>query len=62
LERGTVPLLVGSEARQLNWHIEVVDADHLRDLLGTIRTSGGTITCSRPCPDGYSITYVTLDG
>lgn len=45
----------------MTWHIEVVDADHLRVLLRTIRVSGGTITCSRPCPNGYSVTYVTLD-
>ena len=45
----------------MTWHIEVVDANHLQVMLGTIRNSGGTITSSRPCPDGYSITYVTFD-
>jgi len=45
----------------MTWHFEVVDANHLQLVLGTIRNSGGTITNSRPCPDGYSITYVTLD-
>jgi len=46
----------------MTWHIEVVDANHLQVLLGTIRNGGGTITSSRPCPNGYSITYVTIDG
>lgn len=45
----------------MTWHTEVVDADHLKVLLATIRSAGGTVTGSSPCPDGYSITYVTHD-
>jgi hypothetical protein len=41
------------------WHTEVVDADRFQVLLATIRSIGGTVTSSCPCPDGYSITYVT---
>jgi hypothetical protein len=46
----------------MTWHTEVVDADHLKVLLAIIRSTGGTVTRSWPCPDGYSITSVTLDG
>lgn len=46
----------------MTWHTEVVDADHLQVLLAIIRRIGGTVTRSCPCADGYSITYVTLDG
>ena len=45
----------------MTWHIQVVSADRLQVMLGAIRSSGGTVTSSRPCPDGYSITYVTFD-
>ena len=45
----------------MTWHVEVVDADHLPVRLSAIRSSGGTVTSSRPCPDGYSIVYVTID-
>jgi hypothetical protein len=45
----------------MTWHTQVVDADHLQVLLANIRNSGGSVTSSCPCPDGYSITYVTLD-
>lgn len=45
----------------MTWHVEVVGAAHLAGLLGAIRSGGGTVTSSRPCPDGYSITYVTFE-
>jgi len=45
----------------MTWHTEVVDAERLQAFLRAIRSSGGTVTSSRPCHDGYSIEYVTLD-
>jgi hypothetical protein len=45
----------------MTWHTEIIRKDDLSALLGTIRSTGGTITSSRPCPSGYSVTYVTLD-
>ncbi|MCW2780362.1 MAG: hypothetical protein JWR35_811 [Marmoricola sp.] len=45
----------------MTWHIEVVDADHFGVMLSAIRRTGGTVTRSCPCADGYAITYVTLD-
>ena len=46
----------------MTWHTEIVPKDDLNALLGTIRRTGGTVTGSRPCPSGYCVTYVTLDG
>lgn len=45
----------------MNWHTDVVDAEHFQFLLDTVRGTGGTVTNSCPCPAGYSVTYVTLD-
>jgi hypothetical protein len=45
----------------MTWHTEVVDAEHFQALLGTVRSTGGTVTHSYPCLAGYSITYVTPD-
>jgi hypothetical protein len=45
----------------MTWHTEIVPKDDLNLLLGTIRRTGGTITSSRRCPSGYTVTYVTVD-
>jgi hypothetical protein len=45
----------------MTWHTDIVDAEHFQFLLDTVRHTGGTVTSSRPCPAGYSVTYVTLD-
>jgi hypothetical protein len=45
----------------MTWHTEIVDAEHFQRLLDTVRRTGGTVTNSRPCAAGYSVTYVTLE-
>ena len=45
----------------MTWHTEVVASDLFQAMLRTIRQAGGIITCSCPCPSGYSITYVIVD-
>lgn len=44
----------------MTWHTAVAAKDELQILLGTIRSTGGIITRSCPCPAGFMITYVTL--
>ena len=41
------------------WHWVTVPAEELNMLTVAIAWGGGTITSSRPCPDGIRVTYVT---
>ncbi|WP_165821033.1 hypothetical protein [Nocardioides gansuensis] len=43
----------------MTWHTTVVPTDALAPLLATIRTHGGTITNSRPDPNGIYVTWTT---
>jgi len=43
----------------MTWHATVVPADALAPLLATIRAHGGTVTNSRPEPNGISVTWTT---
>jgi hypothetical protein len=43
----------------MTWHTVVAPADEFQRLLRAIRTTGGTITRSRPCAAGILVTYVT---
>jgi hypothetical protein len=45
----------------MTWHTVVAATDELPRLLGAIRTSGGVITRSCPCPAGVLVTYVTSE-
>ena len=45
----------------MNWLTEVVSQDRLDALLCTIRRTGGIITNSCPCADGYRVSYVRFD-
>jgi hypothetical protein len=44
----------------MTWHTVVAARDELPVLLGSIRSTGGVITSSLPCPAGFTVTYVTL--
>jgi hypothetical protein len=44
----------------MTWHTVVADKEEFQVLLGTIRSMGGIITRSSPCPAGFLLTYVTL--
>jgi hypothetical protein len=41
------------------WHWVTVPAEELNMLMFAIAWGGGTITSSRPGPDGIRVTYVT---
>lgn len=41
------------------WHSVTVAAEELNMLVFAIAWGGGTVTSSRPCPDGVRVTYVT---
>ena len=43
----------------MTWHTVVVAVDRLATLLATIRTSGGTITSSRPDAGRVCVTWTT---
>ncbi|WP_165821321.1 hypothetical protein [Nocardioides gansuensis] len=43
----------------MTWHTTVVPAETLATLLARIRTRGGTVTNSRPDPDGICVTWTT---
>jgi hypothetical protein len=43
----------------MTWSTVVVALDRLAALLTTIRTSGGTVTSSRPTAGGVAITWTT---
>jgi len=43
----------------MTWHTVVAAADEFHRLLGAIRTAGGVITGSCPCPAGFRVTFVT---
>ena len=43
----------------MTWNTVVVALDRLAALLATIRTSGGTITSSRPTAGGVAVTWTT---
>ena len=43
----------------MTWHTVVATTDQLPALLRDIRSTGGTITSSCPCPAGCSVTYTT---
>jgi len=45
----------------MTWHTEIVPREDLNLLLGTIRSTGGTVTSSRPFPTGYCVSYVTRE-
>ena len=44
----------------MTWHTVVATRDQLPALLRNIRSAGGTITRSCPCPGGCSVTYITV--
>jgi hypothetical protein len=44
----------------MTWHKVVAAGDEFQVLLGNIRSTGGIITRSCPCPAGFLVTYVTL--
>lgn len=46
----------------MTWHTATVPADHLGSLLAKIRGVGGTVTSSRPEPDGVNVTWTTTAG
>lgn len=43
----------------MTWHSLTVPAEDLALLVAAITWGGGTVTGSRPCPDGVCVTYVT---
>ncbi len=43
----------------MTWNTATVAADRLTELLATIRSTGGTITSSRPGADGVRVTWTT---
>ena len=43
----------------MTWHSVTVPAAELHVLVVAIAGGSGTITSSRPCPDGVRVTYVT---
>ena len=43
----------------MTWHTTLVPAETLAPLLDRIRTHGGTITNSRPEPNGICVTWTT---
>jgi len=43
----------------MTWHTVVATTDELPALLRSIRSTGGIITRSCPCPTGFAVTYVT---
>jgi hypothetical protein len=45
----------------MSWLTEVVPEVEFVALLRTIRRTGGIITGSCPCTEGYAVTYVVLD-
>lgn len=46
----------------MTWHSTVVPADRLGSLVDRIRDFGGTVTSSRPEPDGVHVTWTTDTG
>jgi len=42
----------------MTWHCVTVRYEELRQLLESIRRSGGVITSSRPTTGSYVVTYV----
>jgi hypothetical protein len=45
----------------VTWHTVTVAEDDLDQLFRTIRRTGGAITHSFPCPDGYTVIYTTVE-
>ena len=45
----------------MTWHTVVAATDEFQRLLGAIRTAGGIITRSCPCPAGFLVTYITSE-
>jgi len=45
----------------MTWPTVVTATDEFQHLLVTIRTAGGVITRSCPCPAGFLVTYVTSE-
>jgi len=43
----------------MTWHTVVAAREELRLVIGRIRTAGGVITSSCPCPGGFLVTFVT---
>ena len=43
----------------MNWNTSIVAADRLVTLLAAIRAASGTVTSSRPRPDGVHVTWTT---
>jgi hypothetical protein len=43
----------------MTWNTVTVAAEGLGALLGTIRSTGGTVTNCRPLPDGVVVTWTT---
>lgn len=46
----------------MTWHTVLAATEEFQGLLGAIRTAGGIITRSCPCPAGFLVTYVTSEG
>lgn len=43
----------------MNWHYATVPPDELPTLLARIERTGGTVTCSKPEPDGVHLTWTS---
>ena len=43
----------------MTWNTVTIAAEGLGALLGTIRSTGGTVTHCRPRPDGVVVTWTT---
>jgi hypothetical protein len=43
----------------MTWHTATVPAEGLAELLARVRRLGGTVTGSRPEPDGVHVTWTT---
>ncbi|PVG82598.1 hypothetical protein DDE18_09485 [Nocardioides gansuensis] len=53
------PTYPAHRERDITWRTEVAAQDEFQSLLAKIRSAGGTITRTCPCPDGFLVTYVT---
>jgi hypothetical protein len=43
----------------MTWHTVTVREEDLSLQLVAIRWAGGTIVSSRPCPEGFQVTYAS---
>lgn len=53
------PAYPAPRERDITWRTEVAAQDEFQRLLASIRSAGGTITRTCPCPGGFQVTYVT---